>query len=251
MASNGLIRLEPNGPGGVGLQPLALDPADFLSDLPRQGYHVYFEDAAIGLTVGVWETTSMQEAFGPYPGDEFIVVLDGAFAMIDGSGRGTPAHARQAVAFRNGAPMSWMQAGYLKKFYLVLSDPRAPRPSLADAGGAVVVTDPSVMLSGDDEPDSSWPAASGRERVVFVNDAGTMRVAVRRTDRTSNAALPSPNHRFVYLLDGRLTVETADRGSIQLAGGDVFFISQGTVLSWHGDGPLLLVDARVEGAQHA
>ena len=71
-----LIHLDPNGPNGAGLSPLDLDSADFQSAVPQQHLHIFYEEPAIGLTVGVWDTTTMQEAFGPYPGDEVIIVLD-------------------------------------------------------------------------------------------------------------------------------------------------------------------------------
>ncbi len=240
-----LIRLEPNGPGGIGLSPLDLDPEDFQSELPSQGYYIYFEEPGIGLTVGIWETTSMQEAFGPYPGDEFIVVLEGAFAMIDGAGRGVPAQTSQAVAFRNGAPMSWMQAGYLKKFYLLLSDPEVPRPSLPDAEGAVIVADPSLDLTEHDREDDGWPAASGKRRQLFVNDAGNMHVNLRRIDAVSQEPSPATEHRFTYVLEGALTCTTQDGRSEQFGPGDVFFVPRGLTVSWKTSGSVRLIEACV------
>ncbi len=60
-----VIRLEACGPADTGMAEMQLDPADFQSELPQQHIHVYYEDEEIGLSVGVWDTTSMQEAFGP------------------------------------------------------------------------------------------------------------------------------------------------------------------------------------------
>jgi len=70
--TTGVIRLEANGPGGTGLERMDLDAADFQSPLPHQSVHVYFNDDNIGLSVGVWTTSDMQEAFGPYTGDAFM-----------------------------------------------------------------------------------------------------------------------------------------------------------------------------------
>ena len=89
-AQKKVYRLEPNGPAGIGLKKMKLDPADFQSDLPEQHLHVYFEAESLGLRVGVWTTTPMQEAFGPYPGDEFMWVLEGRVAMVDADGKETP-----------------------------------------------------------------------------------------------------------------------------------------------------------------
>ncbi len=71
-----VIKLEPYGPADSGMEAMQLDQADFQSELPDQQVHVYYEDQDLGLSVGVWTTTSMQEAFGPYPGDEFMWVLE-------------------------------------------------------------------------------------------------------------------------------------------------------------------------------
>lgn len=145
----GVIRLEANGPSGQGLTPLELDPASFQSSVPLQHYHLYFSDRAIGLNVGVWDTTTMQEAFGPYPGDEFIVVLEGRFEMVDGKGGGVPARKGQSVAFRNGIPTSWKQDGYLRKFYMTLNSDDDP-PPIDSAEGGVIVLDPDLTLADSD-----------------------------------------------------------------------------------------------------
>ena len=63
-----IIHLEQDGPDGTEFQPMVLVASDFQSALPRQNVLIYFSDPALGVNVGVWDTTSKQEAFGPYPG---------------------------------------------------------------------------------------------------------------------------------------------------------------------------------------
>ncbi len=84
-----VIRLEPFGPAQTGMLKMQLEPESFQSEIPTQHIHVYYEDETLGLSVGVWDTTSMQETFGPYPGDEFMWVLEGQVSMVDGDGRET------------------------------------------------------------------------------------------------------------------------------------------------------------------
>lgn len=62
-----LIWLERNGPGGIDLTEMACNPADFQSPVPKQHMYVYFEDKALGLRVGAWDTAAMQGALGRYP----------------------------------------------------------------------------------------------------------------------------------------------------------------------------------------
>lgn len=228
-----IIRLEANGLAGQGLEAMKLDPADFHSTLPRQNVYVHFTDPELGLNVGVWDTTSMQEAFGPYPGDEFIVVLDGAFAMIDSGGRGVPAHKGQSVVFRNGVPVSWMQPGYLKKFYITLLDPKAPTPQISNAEGGVIALDPDLKLTDEDEITYSDSGTKQRDRVVFTNDAGTMSVGLWDTEVMTSELYPFPYHEFAQVLDGSVTITGEDGSSETFGAGDAFFIPKGTITRWH------------------
>ncbi|WP_254684728.1 hypothetical protein SuNHUV7_39470 (plasmid) [Pseudoseohaeicola sp. NH-UV-7] len=59
----GIICFEPNGPGGLTRMELSAD--DFHTMPSEQNVHVYFEDPELGMSAGVWNTTTMQEAFGP------------------------------------------------------------------------------------------------------------------------------------------------------------------------------------------
>ncbi len=143
----GVIRLEANGPNGARLEPMELDAADFQSPLPEQAVHVYFNDEDIGLSIGVWTTTDMQEAFGPYPGDEFMLVLEGRVEMMDGDNKGVPVETGQSFVIRNAIPISWKQVGSLRKFYITLLDPKADTPEIASAEGGVIVLDEAALGS--------------------------------------------------------------------------------------------------------
>jgi uncharacterized cupin superfamily protein len=212
---NNVIRIDGNGPAGIGLQPLDLDPADFQSPLPRQHAHEYFGDEEAGLSVGVWDTTTMQEAFGPYPGDEFIVVLEGAFAMVDGKGGAVRAKAGDSVCFRNAIPTSWKQDGYLKKIYLTWRAPDAVTPQIDSATDGVVVL-----------------TAADTGSVVFCNDTGNMVVwhIANRTMNQPQAA--SAAHELVQVLQGEVEITEPPGASQRFSAGEVFFVPQGTVCGW-------------------
>lgn len=232
-----IIRILPDGPDAIGLSPLELDPSGFQSPLPRQNAHVFFNDPAIGLNVGVWDTTTMQEVFGPYPGDEFILVLEGAFSMIDAEGHGVGGRAGEMVAFRNGAPMSWKQQGYLKKIFLTLLDPAAETPRIDTAEGAVVVIDPATELTDADilsEEDGTGSGAVEREVIFFTNDTGTMSVGLwdcRAFDAESME--PFPCHELVVMAEGEVTIREPGGIEQTFGPGDVFFVPKGAPCSWH------------------
>lgn len=223
-----IIKLDANGQNG--LSPMTLDPADFASLPEAQNVHVYFEDTELGMSVGTWDTTTMQEAFGPYPGDEFIVVLEGQFKMLDASGDGVTARQGQSVIFRNGVPVSWKQDGYLKKFYITYLDPRAETPRIDNAEGGIVALDPDQTLSDANLlADTSTPQ---REKVIFVNDHGNFEVGLWDTQTLKTGPEPLLHHEFAQVLEGDVTLTEEDGTQHHFRDGDVFFIPAGTVCAW-------------------
>ena len=225
----GIIRFEPNGPDGLTRMELSAD--DFHTMPSEQNVHVYFEDPELGMSAGVWDTTTMQEAFGPYPGDEFILVLDGQFQMLDENGHGVPARKGQNVIFRNGIPTSWKQDGYLKKFYITYMDPRADTPQIESAAGGVIVLDPDSQLSDADLLENT--STPQRERVFFENLHGNFEVGLWDTQTLSTELEPFGYHEFAHVLEGEVTLREADGTEHHFKSGDVFFVPAGTLCSWH------------------
>ena len=218
------IRIDPDR---LALEPLDLDPKAFQSPLPQQNYALIFEDEAIGLAVGIWDTTTMQEAFGPYPGDEYITVLDGGFAMVDGSDKPiATARAGDSVTFRNGAPSSWKQEGYLRKVYLTLHDPSGHVPDITSAQGAFRVVGPGQRPQGAPGPDGVT------REVVFRNDAGNMTVTICAFPDGTQPAAPCPTHRLIRVLAGTVTLtRRTDRPEVFGPGPHVF-LPKGTDRAW-------------------
>jgi uncharacterized cupin superfamily protein len=223
MTVDTLLRPLPIRPDALELQPLELDPDGFQSPLPVQHYAVVFADDAIGLAVGIWDTTTMQEAFGPYPGDEFITVLDGRFAMVDATGQSlATAGEGDSVTFRNGAPSSWKQDGYLRKIYLTLQDPTGAVPDIISAEGGFRVIDPA-------SPTKGTPDADGTLReMIFRNDAGTMTVSRYAFPAQSLPAAPCPCHRLIRVLQGTLTLTVPFSPPDAFGAGDHVFLPKGT-----------------------
>jgi len=230
-----VIRLERDGPSGSEIPEMECDPADFQSPLPTQHVHVYYSDPAIGLNVGVWDTTTMREAFGPYPGDEFIWVLEGEFKMVHDGGEVVPVQKNDCAYFRNGIPTSWHQEGYLKKFYITYLDPNAETPKIKSAEGGVRVLDPDVEMTSMDTSDpfeTEGPAPAQKNHTIFTNDAGNFHVGTWESGPMVSKMLPFPTHEFVRMLDGEVTITEEDGTAQTFRGGDCFFVPKGTVCSW-------------------
>lgn len=233
-----IIRLEPHGPADTGMSEVQLERADFQSELPVQTLHVYYDDKILGLSVGVWTTTSMQEAFGPYPGDEFMWVLEGQLAMVDGDGGETHVKEGETFCIRNAIPISWKQGGNLRKFFMTYLDPNAPVPEIASAEGGVKVLNPAEMETKLTKMDTTDPfvikgeAPLQHDHIIFTNDAGNMFVGMWDSTPFESESRPFPCHEFVQLLEGEVLITEADGTTHQFKAGDTFFVPMGTVCKW-------------------
>ena len=221
MEPNYVLRLEANGPLGLGMERLELDPADFQSALPEQHWHLYHADEAAGLYVGVWTTTDMQEAFGPYPGDEFMVLLEGRVALVGADGAEKVIEAGEAFTIRNGVPISWKQVGFCRKFFVIWAPPGRERPALASAEGGV-----SVLARLD------APAGSGASE--FESMDGCMTAKSLAGDAIGKC-IDDPTHRLVWVERGSLRLTGAEGSSMSLAVGDTVFIPAGIAVSAEAD----------------
>ena len=240
MTKTGVIRFEPNGPVGDGLQPMEVDPAGFApgSDVPEQTIHAYFSDESIGLTVGVWTTTGMTEKPGPYPGDEFMYLLEGRLDMVSDA-ETVPVETGQSFAVRNGIPVSWTQeAPFLRKFFLLLHDEKKAVPEIDSAKGGVVVMDP-VALEGKLAPEAeSLGGGAQRDAPAFTNDDGTMFVGMWETTPFETEMGPFSVHEMCQILEGEAIITEEDGTEHRFGPGEFLFIPKGTVCSWKCDVPL-------------
>jgi len=238
-----VYRLEKYGPADTGMREMTCDPEDFESDLPTQTLHVYFDDEALGMSVGVWTTSSMQEAFGPYPGDEFVVLLEGGFTMVDGEDAILDSYEQgESVYFRNAAPVSWVQEGHLRKFYITYLNPNREAPDGVPAKGAVKAVDASVspeqmtVLDDTDPFIISGERPIQRDHVYFTNDTEDMIVGLWDSTPFESEMAPFPTHEFVRLLEGEIVI-TEESGAVNsFKVGDVFFVPKDTVCSWKATG---------------
>jgi uncharacterized cupin superfamily protein len=233
-----IIRFETNGPADVGLEEMQLDPASFQSELPEQHIHVYYQDETLGLEVGVWTTTSMQEAFGPYPGDEFMWVLEGQVSMVDVETNEILVEENECFCIRNAIPISWKQDGFLRKFYMTYADPNMTTPEIASADGGVMILDAAAMETGMTTMDTTEPLVIigdkplQRDNILFTNDAENMYVGMWDSTAFDSEMKPFPWHEMVRLLAGEVTITEAE-GCVHLfKAGDVFYIPMGTICKW-------------------
>jgi uncharacterized cupin superfamily protein len=180
----------------------------------------------------------MQEAFGPYPGDEFMSILEGQVSMVDADGSETLIKAGETFCIRNGIPISWKQVGFLRKFYMTYADPGAAISEIDSADGGVQILDPGKLSAGLAPMDTTEPFVIVGDKPVqhdnlfFTNDAGNLYIGMWDSTALDSEMRPFPCHEMVQLLEGEVLITEADGSRHQFVAGDAFFIPKGTVCKW-------------------
>jgi len=183
-----------------------LEAGDFISAVPLQHSHSYYEDDDIGLYVGLWDTDTMVETAGPYPCDEFMWLLEGECQIRNNrTGEMETVKAGTPFVIPRGYDCQWHQTGYLRKFYVISEHPGEKMPAVPAHEGVVI---PANDVSYTDTTGRFW--------------SGTW------SSKTFEAALQTyPYHEFAYVEDGSITLTDADGAAQDFNAGDAFFIPEG------------------------
>lgn len=252
MKKPAILRLDPSGPLNGRLTKLELSQEDFQSDLPEQHWHIYFQDEQLGLTVGVWTTTSMQEAFGPYPWDEFMIVLEGQVKLLDHENQQSIVKQGETFVVSKGLPVSWKQEGFCRKFFLIYDPPDALAASAGHAdGGQYILKSKTLepMLKKADPQQQNIAAAgspSRRQAVCDTKYTGNMMCGLAQDESLETAMAPSSHHELVQLLTGKVQVTEAGGHVHEFRSGDVFFLPAGTPCAWRANAPTSRFFCRVD-----
>src|SRR5688572_23513991 len=144
----------------------AIPAAELVSGTPVQRGIEYFHDPKIGLTAGVWDCTAFTAKMGPYPVNEFMIVLEGAVTMVEANGRETTVSAGESFVIPKGLVCQWRQSGYIKKYYVIFDDTSGADPAKGSAQ-QILKIDASLPRTKTDSPAANMllspsPEQSGR-----------------------------------------------------------------------------------------
>ena len=191
-------RIAPNGPDEAGLTPWdVMDPATLKAGQPVQSGHLYDEAEARGYSVGVWHCTAFDDAPGPYPVDEYMLLLEGTGVMALPDGTDVTVTAGEAFVLPQGLNCQWKMPGDVKKIFMIVgSDDRATsqNPSL------VRVTKPVLRA------DKAASDAVASTQCVFQSATGRMQVVRRSFPQSLTGPLPSADQRLITVLAGDLRI---------------------------------------------
>lgn len=120
MTDKTFIRLEKDGPEGVGLPFWGhLENENVIAGEPTETGYNYFTDASGRLTAGVWECTPCTTQMDSYPVDEFCCILKGCVVLTDGDGRSETFRAGDCFVVPKGMKTTWHMPETTRKYYVI------------------------------------------------------------------------------------------------------------------------------------
>ncbi|MEH6651658.1 MAG: cupin domain-containing protein [Motiliproteus sp.] len=245
-----IIRLS-SAPEGFGQTPDELASEGFTSTLPIQHTHIYFEDEAQGLYIGLWDTTAMVEAGGPYACDEFMWLLEGEAAIKNNkTGLVEKAKAGEAFVIPKGYDCQWHQQGYLRKFFVISEHPDEAIPEQPTVEGIVIPEADFRLQPQMKNRPFLLPqnAPIPQQNVCYRNAGDKFRAGAWQSEPFESAQQAFPYNEFGYVEQGSLTL-IDQLGEAQIFdAGDAFFIPQGVECSARASDRVRLFFAEIHSA---
>jgi uncharacterized cupin superfamily protein len=239
VTTSGVIRFALNGQRheGLGVWP-EIPAAEIETGAPVQRGIEYFSDPGIGLSAGVWDCTAFIGKMGPYPVNEFMIVLEGAVTMVAEDGSSTTVSAGESFIIPKGTVCQWRQDGYMKKYYVIFDDASGADPAKASAQGVLKI-DPSLSREPSPPPAADLligpsPRQSGRN--WFEDASGQWSVGVWDSTPYRRKAVPFPRHELMHLLEGSVTLSDPNGWSETYRAGETFFVPMGANVEWLSTG---------------
>lgn len=235
-----VIVIERDGPAGIGLVEWeTIDPGPLVSGEPVQRGHIYHQNDSIGYLVGVWDCTPQTEAMGPYPVDEFMLLLEGSLVMVLPDGSEITINAGEPFIIPKGFECQWRQAEYVRKIFMIVDDPvdsTGGNPSLSR------ITLPDLAPSARTD-DKAGPIA--QTATSFINSTGQMSVQVSSFSAITIAEATVGANTLSHVLEGSVTI-TAQGNAQTFEAGQTFYITQGSRIGWQTDNACRLLQAKYQ-----
>lgn len=223
IATSSIIKLSQN-PADFGSEADELSADMFVSALPVQHSHSYFECEETGIYIGVWDTTDMVETAGPYSCDEFMVIIEGAVEIKNNkTGIKQTVLAGESFIIPQGYDCQWHQSGYLRKFYVISEPPTQTIPETP-------VVESIIKLQ---------PNQTGHQY-----QHNNFAVGIIEGDEVNSDLQQSVCHTFYFVTRGELVLTQTNGATLTCRAGDAFFIPKGT--HYHCNATALLVLQYVE-----
>jgi len=232
--------MRPHGPEGIGLEDWGAYDAELVSGTPQQNGYMYLDDKERGLTAGVWDCTAMHIKMGPWLVDEFMVLLEGSVTILHEDGSRLTVDAGETFVIPKGTMCSWIQAGYVRKFFVIFDDPTATQTKDTSKLRAFKV-DPTIPLQKSDGPDPALVTSGApvwHDQQLYHDATGQLMVGVWSTTPYERKIIPFPRHELMHIVEGEVTIKDSAGGSQIFKPGDTFLVPKGAEMGWKSDIPV-------------
>jgi len=232
-------RLDANGTGTLddwGSMP----SDDLIAGTGQQHGHLWLDDAASGLMIGVWACSPMTGRMGPWSTNEVMLLLDGAVTIDHADGSSLDVMAGEAFFIPKGTVCSWRQEGDLKKFFAIHSDasgltaanPAAFRARKIDFAAQLTSTEgpaPALLLG---------PAPTCHEAVAFTDLTGQLTAGIWSATPYARKAIVFPRHELMHIVEGSVTLSDGAGRQETFVAGDTCFVPKAATVGWSSAVPV-------------
>ena len=211
-----------------------------ISGKPEQKGHLYFQDDAYGLKIGVWHCTPMHTKEGPHGSNEYCIILDGSASVIDADGKEHHFGPGEAMFLPKGVIRQWKQTEDCHKFFFIFEDPSGSqaddpaslRPIRLEGHG------PCGKMTPMDLPDTSvfvGEVPTQNAHTYFIDPSGQLTAGVWDCTPMTSKSGPFPRHELMCILEGSVTMREEGVGDHVFRTGDTFLVEKGAERCWISD----------------
>ena len=229
-ATTSITRITTKGPNEAELEAWpVMDPAGLESGAPVQKGILYDEDPAPDYSVGIWECTAFVDRPGPYPVDEFMLLLEGTVEMAMPDGTSVTVHPGEAFVIPKGLECQWKMPGTVRKIFMILdgTEPGTGSDAAQNAGlGRITVP----LLGQPVHRDVTPPATLTTREVYFVNHDSRMTVHIDTFHDSLHGPAPQARRHLIHVLSGEVRTDGASDEAF--GPGDSLYLMPGSGLSW-------------------
>ena len=233
MPNKQIVKLLQN-PAGFGENIDELEQEMFESPVPKQHTYSYYEDEALGLYIGVWDTNDMIEIAAPYACDEFMTIIEGAVEIKNNKTETVETViASESFVIPQGYDCQWHQSGYLRKFYVIYEPPMQQIPETPVCEHVIYIDDKHTM---------PWQVTSDgfKKKVLFQSQNQKLTSGVWKGGCFNTEIITFPYNEFLYIKQGCLICTDEQGCEHKINAGEALFVPQGARCSWQSHGKIII-----------
>ena len=194
-----------------------------------QACHSAYEDEALGLTIGVFDSanfdsTNIAAAVSTYASDEFMIIIEGEMEIKNNkTGKTETIMAGKSCVIPQGFDCQRYHQEYLRKLYVIYK----PQDTQENP-----VTENIIYI--DENSDIPWKETSDghRKKILYQNNNQRFTAGVWQSKALVTGLINFPYHEFIFIDKGSLICTDEMGVAHNFTKGDALFIPQGTQCSW-------------------